>query len=93
MMAIPMTDPVAKPPPGRANIDLLLEECRAKLPHRPSAAELSSYLEQGALLVDIRPVDQRLRDGELTGAVVIDRNVLEWRLDPTSPPCIPQVTG
>lgn len=39
----------------------------------------------GALVIDIRPVDQRERDGELPGAVVIDRNVLEWRLDPSSP--------
>jgi rhodanese-related sulfurtransferase len=30
-------------------------------------------------------VQQRLRDGELPGALVVDRNVLEWRLDPTSP--------
>ncbi|MEP6814473.1 MAG: rhodanese-like domain-containing protein, partial [Marmoricola sp.] len=39
----------------------------------------------GALVVDMRPADQRERDGELPGAIVIDRNVLAWRLDPTSP--------
>jgi rhodanese-related sulfurtransferase len=33
----------------------------------------------------MRPVEQRRRDGELPGAIVVDRNVLEWRLDPTSP--------
>ena len=43
--------------------------------------------------MDIRPVEQRTRDGELPGAVVVDRNVLEWRLDPTSPHRIPEVTG
>jgi rhodanese-related sulfurtransferase len=43
----------------------------------------------GALVVDTRPVDQRDRDGELPGAVVIDRNVLEWRLDPSSPHRLP----
>lgn len=43
----------------------------------------------GALVVDTRPVDQRDRDGDLPGAVVIDRNVLEWRLDPSSPHRIP----
>lgn len=37
------------------------------------------------MVVDTRPSEQRTRDGELAGAVVIDRNVLEWRLDPTSP--------
>jgi rhodanese-related sulfurtransferase len=39
----------------------------------------------GALVVDIRPIEQRERDGALPGALVIDRNVLEWRLDPASP--------
>ena len=38
----------------------------------------------GALVVDIRPIEQRERDGELPGALVIDRNVLEWRLAPSS---------
>ena len=37
--------------------------------------------------------EQRERDGELAGAVVIDRNVLEWRLDPASDACIDQVGG
>ena len=46
----------------------------------------------GALVVDTRPVEQRERDGELPGAVVVDRNVLEWRLDPTSPHRIPEAT-
>jgi len=41
-----------------------------------------------SVIVDIRPVELRDRDGELPGAVVVDRNVLEWRLDPTSPHCI-----
>ena len=68
-----------------ARIDRLLADARAGLPPRPSAGELPALLEAGALIVDIRPVEQRDRDGELSGAVVIDRNVLEWRLDPTSP--------
>jgi rhodanese-related sulfurtransferase len=50
-------------------------------------------LAEGGLVVDIRPVHQREHDGELPGAVVIDRNVLEWRLDPASPHRIPEVTG
>ena len=68
-----------------ARIDELLAEARAGLPPRPTPAELPALREAGALIVDIRPVEQRQRDGELPGAVVIDRNVLEWRLDPTSP--------
>ena len=34
------------------------------------------------MIIDIRPVEQRTRDGDLPDAIVIDRNVLEWRLDP-----------
>ncbi len=37
------------------------------------------------MIVDIRPAEQRSRDGPLPWAVVIDRNVLEWRLDPACP--------
>ena len=68
-----------------SRIDDVLAEDRARLPHRPSADELPALVAAGALVVDIRPVEQRERDGALDGAVVIDRNVLEWRLDPTSP--------
>ena len=38
----------------------------------------------GALLIDIRPVAQRAQHGEAAEAVIIERNVLEWRLDPQS---------
>lgn len=48
-------------------------------------------MSAGAIVIDIRPVEQRRRDGELAGAVVVDRNVLEWRLDPTCAWRIPQV--
>ena len=41
-------------------------------------------------MIDIRPLEQRLRNGELPGAIIIDRNVLEWRLEPTSPDCLPR---
>jgi rhodanese-related sulfurtransferase len=74
-----------------ASIDDLLAAARARLPHRPTPDELDTVAADGALVVDIRPVEQRQRDGELPGAVVIDRNVLEWRLDPASPHRIPEV--
>jgi rhodanese-related sulfurtransferase len=73
-----------------SEVDALLEAARRRLPHRPTPDELEALRARGALLVDIRPVDQRERDGALDGAVVIDRNVLEWRLDPTSPHHIPE---
>jgi len=71
-----------------AAIDRLLAEARYGV-ERVRAADLARELAAGALVVDIRPVEQRERDGELPGAVVIDRNVLEWRLDPASDSRVP----
>jgi len=62
----------------------LLSQCRRHI-DRVQPVDLLRELAAGALVVDIRPVEQRRRDGDLPGSVVIDRNVLEWRLDPTSP--------
>jgi rhodanese-related sulfurtransferase len=76
----------------RPRIDEVLDEVRATLPPRPGAGELAALVARGALIVDIRPVEQRARDGELAGALVIDRNVLEWRLDPTSPDRLPEAS-
>ena len=72
-------------------IDALLDDARARLV-RVEADQLAAEMEAGALVVDIRPVEQRQRDGDLPGAVVIDRNVFEWRLDPASPHRIDDVT-
>jgi rhodanese-related sulfurtransferase len=69
-------------------IDALLAQARAVL-DRVEPGRLDEELASGAVLIDIRPVEQRQRDGELTGAIIIDRNVLEWRLDPTSPDRLP----
>jgi hypothetical protein len=69
---------------GRAAIDVLLEEVRSGL-DRVEPADLASEVAAGALVIDTRPTEQRQRDGELPGALIIDRNVLEWRLDPTCP--------
>jgi len=68
---------------GPAAVDGLLARARSRL-DRVAPEDLAAEAAAGAIVVDIRPVEQRLRDGELPGAVVIDRNVLEWRLDPTS---------
>jgi rhodanese-related sulfurtransferase len=65
-------------------VDRLLAEARRGLV-RVEPADLAAEVDKGSLVVDIRPVEQRTRDGELEGALVIDRNVLEWRLDPGSP--------
>ena len=65
-------------------IDDLLAAARARL-DRVEPADLAASFAAGDLVVDIRPEANRRDEGELPGAVVIDRNVLEWRLDPTSP--------
>ena len=67
----------------RRSIAELLAYARAGL-DRVVVGDLAEEMAAGALVVDLRPVEQRERDGELPGATVIDRNVLEWRLDPTS---------
>jgi rhodanese-related sulfurtransferase len=75
-----------------SEIDRLLAEARRRLA-RLGPREAADEMRRGALLVDTRPVEQRRRDGEIPGAVVVDRNVLEWRLDASSPDRIAQVTG
>ncbi len=68
----------------------LLEQVRAGL-SRVGPAEAARIAARGGLLVDIRPLELRRRHGTVPGAVVVDRNQLEWRLDPTSPDRLPEV--
>ena len=75
-----------------SRIDLVLRAARRRY-RRLQAAEVPAALSRGAVLVDIRPQAQRLREGELPGALVIERNVLEWRCDPTSEAKLPEATG
>ena len=72
-------------------IDGLLTLARAQL-ERVAPEDLGDEQQRGALVIDIRPEDQRRRDGPLPGAVVIDRNVLEWRLAPSSLHRVPEST-
>jgi rhodanese-related sulfurtransferase len=71
------------------SIDDLLAQARSKL-DRVAPSDVEAELATGALVVDTRPAQQRERDGEMPGAIVIDRNVLEWRLDPASEHRIPE---
>jgi rhodanese-related sulfurtransferase len=68
----------------RRSIAAILAAARAGL-DRVDADAAAAILATGGLLVDIRPVADRRRFGALPGAVVVERNVLEWRLDPASP--------
>ncbi len=69
----------------------LLAAARARL-DRPDPSRAAAMVERGAILVDTRPGWQRDQEGELPGALVIERNHLEWRLDPASDARIPQAT-
>lgn len=83
-----MTAAVLTPPPGSLGVDDLLAAARARL-HRLDPIAVSAALTRGAVLIDIRPAAQRAEHGEIPGAVVIERNVLEWRLDPRSDARLP----
>ncbi len=69
------------PVPGPVGIDELLERVRADY-ERIGPAEAAEAAAAGALLVDIRYAALRERDGLIPGALVVERNELEWRLDP-----------
>jgi rhodanese-related sulfurtransferase len=64
-------------------IDDMLATARARLTRLTPAAALAAQAA-GATLIDIRTERQVSADGAIPGALWIERNVLEWRLDPTS---------
>jgi rhodanese-related sulfurtransferase len=72
-----------------SRVDQLLDTARTRL-RRLAADDVPAALRRGAVLVDIRPQAQRAREGEVPDALVIERNVLEWRCDPTSDARLPQ---
>jgi rhodanese-related sulfurtransferase len=79
----------ASAPPGSRSIDQVLAEARARL-DRFSPLQASRAAREGAVLVDIRPAAQRAAEGEIPGALIVERNVLEWRFDPASDARLPQ---
>jgi rhodanese-related sulfurtransferase len=84
-MAVRRSSVAETVPGGTSAVDRRLAEARARIAPRLAARELEAALAGGALVVDTRPAALRERDGAIPGAVVVERNVLEWRLDPTSP--------
>ena len=75
-----------------SRIDVALANARARL-RRLAASEVPDAVARGAILVDIRPALQRATEGALQSALVIERNVLEWRCDPTSDARLPQAVA
>lgn len=69
-----------------------LERARRHL-RRLTPQEAFAAQQRGAVLVDTRTSEQRARTAEIPGALVIDRTVLEWRLDPTFAWRIPEATS
>jgi rhodanese-related sulfurtransferase len=70
----------------------ILRRARARI-GRVQPDELQSVAAAGGLVIDIRPAEQRRSEGELEGAIVVERNVLEWRLDPSGSHRLPEVEG
>jgi rhodanese-related sulfurtransferase len=78
-------------PAGTVTIDQVLAAARARLT-RLSPAEALQAVALGAVLVDIRPQAQRRAEGEIPGATLVERNVLEWRFDPASATRLPMAS-
>ena len=73
-------------------IEELLAEVRTRI-DRYEPAEAAERVAAGALLVDTRSAALRAEQGAVPGALVVERNVLEWRLDPRSEWRLPEITG
>jgi len=73
------------PPEGSKGIEEMLEEARARLVRLTPEEAFAELVNGGcttAFLVDIRPAEEREREGGIGGSLIIERNVLEWRFDP-----------
>jgi rhodanese-related sulfurtransferase len=73
-------------------IDEILRTARQRL-RRLDPAGAHAAMQNGAMLIDIRSDAQRMAQGLIPGALHLERNVLEWRLDPRSDARIPQATS
>ncbi len=79
-------------PPGARTIEEILAGARARL-LRLTPQDAFRELSGQGVLVDIRPAAQRADEGEIPGSAIIERNHLEWRLDPSCDARLPWVTG
>jgi rhodanese-related sulfurtransferase len=73
---------VTAPGPGARTVDDVLAAARARLDRLTPRQARAAVADHDALLVDIRYAALRDRDGTIPGALVVERNELEWRLDP-----------
>jgi len=68
----------------------MVERARSRI-MRVSPEDLDDFVADGGLVVDIRPAAQRNAEGELPGAVIVERNVLEWRFDLSGAYSLPEI--
>jgi rhodanese-related sulfurtransferase len=83
---------VATRPAGARSIEEILADARGRL-RRVTPDEAFRERAEGAVLIDIRPASQRADEGEIPGSAIVERNHLEWRLDPGCDARLPWVTG
>ena len=79
-------------PAGARTIEEILAASRTRL-IRLTPHEAFAEVPAGGVLIDIRPAAQRGEQGEIPGSTVVERNHLEWRLDPACDARLPWVTG
>jgi rhodanese-related sulfurtransferase/predicted metal-dependent enzyme (double-stranded beta helix superfamily) len=77
---------------GALSIEQVLSAARARLQRLSPDEAYEAMVKTGAILVDIRAEGQRAIEGSIAGALVVERNVLEWRFDPASSARLPVAT-
>jgi rhodanese-related sulfurtransferase/mannose-6-phosphate isomerase-like protein (cupin superfamily) len=77
---------------GALNIEQVLSAARARLRRLSPDEAYEAMATTEAILVDIRPEGQRAIEGSIPGALIVERNVLEWRFDPASSSRLPVAT-
>jgi rhodanese-related sulfurtransferase len=83
---------VSDRPDGAHSIDEIVASARGRIDRLTPAQAFAEFCS-GATMIDIRPAAQRAEHGEIPGSVVIERNHLEWRLDPASEARLPWADG
>lgn len=68
----------------RKTVEQLLAQARRRIEPRPGPVQTAAELERGALLVDVRSVDERERHGVIPGSLHVPLSVVQWRADPES---------
>ena len=76
-----------------ATVEELLLAARKRLDRVTPDQAAAAVRDEGALLIDIRSESQLAADGTVPEARHVPRNVLEWRLDPASEHCDPELAS